>query len=136
MADIVPTAADVGAVRIVEQFTGPTDEVVTKGQACRLATATGKITLANGSAAGEARMLGIAITGAEVAGMSLTVLVKGDVDLGDVLTAMTYDDDVYLSDTDGALGTGAGDSTVNKIAGQVVPSWVDGTADKLFRLDL
>jgi hypothetical protein len=136
MADLSITATDVAPVLVVEQITAPTDEVITTGQAVRLNTTTGKLTKANGSSAAEARMKGIAVEPAEVAGMTITAIVKGIVDLGDALDALTYDDDVYLSDTDGTLGGAAGDSTQTKIAGTVVPGWGATTADKLLRLDL
>jgi hypothetical protein len=59
---------------------------------------------------------------------------KGWIDIGDALSALAYDADVFLSDTDGTLATTAG--TVSKIIGTVVPAWGATTADKLLRVDL
>jgi hypothetical protein len=56
-------------------------------------------------------------------------------DVGNALSALTYDDDVFLSDTDGTLADAAG--TVSKIVATVVPGYAAiATYDKLLRVDL
>ena len=130
MATLSVTAADVALVQVIEKFTGPAAEAITAGQYVRLDTSTGKIALGNGTSAAEARKGGIAITSAP-AGMTVTAVRKGIVDLGDALGDLTYDDDVFLSDTDGVLADTAG--TTSLIVGTVVPVWAATTADKLLR---
>ena len=133
MADLSVTAGDVAPVKIIEQFTAPAGEAFSAGAAVRLDTTTGKLTGANGSAAAEARVAGIALTTA-AANDTVTVLRKGYVDLGDALDALTYDDDVFLSNTDATLADTAG--TVSTIVGTVVPGFAATTPDKLLRVDL
>lgn len=128
------TAADVAAVEVFEQWTGPAAEVITAGQMVRLDTTTGKATLSNGTTAAEARCRGIALTGATAAGISMTVVKRGVIDLGDALGDLNYDQAVYLDNTDGALGTAAG--TVSLVVGRVVPVWGYPTADKALHVDL
>lgn len=132
MADLTVTEAT--QVKIIEQFTGPAGEPFALGEAVRLDTSTGEITPANGSTAAEARVLGIVVKEATAANDTVTVAVKGYVDLGDALDALTYDDDVFLSNTDGTLADTAG--TVSTIVGTVVPGYGATTPDKLLRLDL
>jgi len=133
MATLSVTAADVALVQVIEKFTGPAAEAIAVGQYVRLDTSTGKIALGNGTSAAEARKGGIAITSAP-AGMTVTAVRKGIVDFGDALGDLTYDDDVFLSDTDGVLADTAG--TTSLIVGTVVPGWGATMADKLLRVDL
>lgn len=134
MANLTVVAAKVAPVQILEKFTGPAAEVITKGQYVRYNVTNGKIELGNATLAAEARAGGIAIEGASVAGVTVTAVRKGLVDVGDALDALTYDDDVFLSNTDGVLADVAG--TVSAIVGTVVPAWGATTADKLLRVDL
>jgi hypothetical protein len=134
MANLSITAGDVAAVEVIEQFTGPAAEAISAGQYVRYNTTSGKIELGKGTAAAEARKGGIAITSANAAGVTITAVRKGTVDVGDALAALTYDDDVYLSDTDGTLADAHG--TVTLIVGTVVPVWGYTTADKALRVDL
>lgn len=127
------TITEVAPVKIVEQSTAPAAEAITKGQYVRIDTTTGKATKGNGTAAGEARKGGIALE-TVVAGEALTFVRKGVLDLGDALDSLTYDDDVFLSDTDGTLADAAG--TVSLIVGTVVPGLGHTTPDKLLRIDL
>lgn len=131
MADLVITPAKVAPVRVIEQFTAPAAEAIDAGEYVRIDTTTGKAALGNGSSAGEARLGGIAINSA-VAGQAVTVVRYGVIDVGDALDALTYDDDVYLSDTDGKLADAEG--TVGVYVGTVVPGWGNTTADKLLRV--
>lgn len=133
MSTLSVTAADVKAVRIDEDLCGPAAETITAGQYVRLNTTTGKVELGNGTNAAEARAGGIAVNGA-VAGETVRMVRKGVLDMGDALGGLTYDDDVYLSDTDGTLADAAG--TVSLIVGTVIPGWIATTPDKLLRVDL
>lgn len=128
------TAADVTPVEVFEQWTGPAAEVITAGQMVRLDTTSGKATLSNATTAAEARTRGMAITGAGVAGLTLTVVKRGVLDIGEAMAALDYDQAIYLDNTDGAVGTAAG--TVSLVVGRVVPAWGYTTADKLFHLDV
>jgi hypothetical protein len=141
MADLsLVTANKVEVVESFEQMTLPTDEVVSPGQAARLATATGKFTKANASSAAEARIYGIAVGGvANVAGQPVTAIRKGVID-GYDLSGLAYDAPVYLSITDGAL-TDVNPDAYGEVAivGRVIPgtSTTLGTAfDKLLLVDL
>lgn len=129
MATLNITASAVAPVRVIEQFTGPTAEVITAGQFVRHNVTTGFLELGNGLDAAEARRGGIAIDSAAVAGQTITVVTKGIVDLGNALGSLTYDDDVYLSNTDGVLGDAAG--SVSYVVGVVVPGFASSTPDKL-----
>lgn len=135
MASLTVVAAKVAAVQVIEQFSGPAAEAVLAGEYVRLNTTTGKIEYGNGSSAAEARNGGIALNSA-AAGETVTAVRKGLLDMGDALTDATYDDDVYLDDTDGQISLTSGDSAQTKIIGTVVPAWGATTADKLLRVDL
>lgn len=130
-ADLVIAA--IRPVVTIEQFTGPVNEAVALGQYVRINTTTGQVELGNGSSAGEARLGGLALHAA-VIGETVTAIRKGIVDVGEALVNLTYDDDVFLSNTDGTLADTAGTTTL--IVGTVCPGWAATTADKLLRLDL
>lgn len=128
------TADKVEIVRSLEQLTLPAAEAITAGMAVRFDTSTGKFTKANGSTAAEARVYGIAARTVP-SGMPVTAIRKGIMDGWD-LSGMSYDDSVFLSDTDGRLDTAAG--TVDARLGKVIAgtSVTNGTAyDKLFYVD-
>jgi hypothetical protein len=135
MADLAITATAVKPVLVWQQLTGPTDETVNAGQMVRIDTTTGKFTKANGTAAGEARPIGIAITTAGFAGQTITVVKQGLVDVGHALTAEAFDLPLYLSDTDGAIEN-SNAPTVDVIIGRVVAAWGATAADKLLLVDL
>lgn len=132
MATLNVVAADVAPVRVTEQFTGPTAEIITAGQFVRFSTTTGLFELGNGLSAAEGRRGGIAIDGAPVAGQTITVVTDGIVSLGNALGGLTYDDDVFLSNTDGVLGDAAGSTSY--IVGVVVPAFGSLTPDKLLKV--
>jgi len=134
MSDLTVTASDVAAVQIFEQWTAPAAETFSAGEAIRLDTSTGKATPGNATGAAEARVTGIAIETANVANETITIVKRGILDLGDALDSLDYDAAVYLSNTDGTLGTAA--ATVSIIVGRVVPGWGHTTADKLLWVDL
>lgn len=134
MADISITATDVKLVAAWKQRTGPTDEALDAGEAVRYNTSNGKFTPANGSSEAESRVVGVALNTVTTAGeVSPTVVLGGIVDVGDALDSMSYDDDVWLSDTDGALATTPG--SVPKRVGKVIPAWGATTADKLLLVE-
>lgn len=137
MTDLVIDATKVGVVRVpgqaYETFTVPLGEAMTVGQYGRLNTTTGKAEPGNATVAAEARSGGILIS-KDGAGKVGTFLRKGILDLGTALDALTYDDDVFLSNTDGTLADVAG--TVSKIVGTTVPGFGDVTPRRLLRVDL
>lgn len=130
MADLTITRCR--PVEVIEQFTGPLAEAIDEGTYARLSTTTGMVEKGNATDAAESRSGGLTI-GNGVAKQAMTVVRKGVLDLGNALDALAYDADVYLSDTDGKLGTTAG--TVSKVVGTVVPGWGATTADKLLRVN-
>lgn len=134
MTDLSITASAVSPVRVdpAQQFTGPAAETIVAGQYVRFNTTNGKVELGKATTAAEARSGGIALNGG-IAGVPITFVGEGAIlDLGDALDALTYDDDVYLSDTDGTLADATG--TVTKLVGRVVPGWGYTTADKLLQV--
>lgn len=125
------TITNARPVQVLEQFTWPNGESLTKGKYARLDPTTGKAALGNGSSAAEAGFGGI-VTGDDGAA-TITVLRKGIVDVGDALAGMSFGDVVYLSDTDGILDTATG--TVTLVVGYVIPGWGATTPDKLLYVD-
>lgn len=136
MANLSLVTAD--RVRVVQSFTQHTfvaDEAIAAGAIVRIDTTSGKATNAKGTTAAEARAFGIA-THKAVAGQPVTVIRRGIID-GFDLSGLTFDDDVFLSDTDGVMADAAG--TVSKIVAITVPGFATtlGTAaDKLLFVDL
>lgn len=135
MADLSLVAT--GKVNIIESFvqmTLPLAEAINVGEAVRLDPTTGKFTKANGTTAAEARIYGLLVS-KDGAGAVGTALHEGVVD-GFDLDALSYDADVFLSNTDGALADAAG--TVSTVIGRVIPatSTKIGVAyDKLLLVD-
>lgn len=127
------TVTAVRPVQVREQFTGPVNEAVTVGQYVRLNTTTGVIELGKATIPAEARKGGLALHAA-VIGETVTAVRKGILDVGEALVGMSFDDDVFLSDTDGTLATSQGSELL--VVGTVVPGWASTTADKLLRIDL
>lgn len=128
------TANRVEVVEALIQMTLVAAEAIAAGQAVRIDT-NGKFTKANGSAAGEARIYGLAAH-TVIAGEPVTAIRKGVMDGVDV-SGLAYDAVVYLSDTDGTLADAAG--TVSTVVGRVIPgtSVTLGTSpDKLLFVDL
>lgn len=130
----VTTAGKVNVVESIVQMTLPAAEAITAGEAVRIDTTAGKFTGSNASAAGEARIYGIALKSV-AAGEPVTALRKGVID-GFTIT-QAYDAAVYLNDADGTIGDAAG--TVSTVVGRVIPGAGQtlGTAlDKLLFIDL
>ena len=134
MADLSITAAKVAAAKVFEKVTGPAGEVITAGQPVRYDTTTGRFVKADATSAANGRVVGIALDPANAAGMPITVLTKGWLDLGDALGDLAYDADVFLSNTAGALADAAGTTSI--VIGTVVPVWYGTTPDKLLRVNL
>ncbi len=116
MADIVVTAAKVGAVNPDEaEITSRiATATITRGQALYTLT-TGKVGVADANVSGKEQFRGIALNGGG-AGQAIDVLSRGEVE-GFTL-AGNADTLVYLSNTAGALADAAGTMTV--VAGRVV----------------
>lgn len=137
MTELAITAADVRIVRIEEMLPdGPANEALNAGEPIRIDTTTGYYTPANGTDAAEARVVGIACNTADYANATISVMKRGVLDLGDALDALAYDLPIYMSDTDGTLSDGAGDSTVDVVVGRVIAGWGDTSGDKLLLVDL
>jgi hypothetical protein len=136
MADLTINPAQVRTAETWQQLTGPTDEVITKGQMVRVSATTGKFTKANGTTAAEGRAIGISIQDAKNAGDTITVIKKGIVDLGAALDAVAYDTTLKLSNTDGAIDDGAGSPTTTVNIGKVIAGWAVDPADKLLLVEL
>lgn len=127
------TPLRVAVVHAIEILEAPAVEVLAAGVYARLATGTGKLELGNDTDAAEGRKGGIVIESA-IVGQTASILRRGTIDVGDVLGGLDYDADVYLSDTDGLLGTASG--STGRIVGTVVPGWAQNTPDKLLRVNL
>lgn len=113
----------------------PLAETLVVGDAVRQDASNGKWTGANGTTTTENRIWGVLVSVDEAKTVG-TAVRKGLVD-GFDLSAMAYDADVYLSDTDKKLDTAAG--TVSTKVGRVeaVTATTLGTAyDKALRIDL
>lgn len=136
MADISITPADVRIVRIVEMLPdGPAGEALNAGEVVRFDTSTGKYTPSNGTSAGEARAVGVAVTTADYANATISVMKQGILDVGDALDALAYDLAIYNSDTDGGMANAA-DATTDVVIGRVVAGWGDTAGDKLLLVDV
>jgi hypothetical protein len=133
MADLTITTCT--PVRVIEQYTGPAAAATAVGDAVYLVAASGKLGLAdeNGSAPVN-EPEGVAIKAALADGDTITIVKKGLLDIGNVLSAMNYGTPVYLSATAGLLADADPGNAV--VIGEVWPSWGATTADKLLRVDL
>lgn len=136
MSDLVVTAAGAGRVaESVQQFTGLANEALAEISPVRLTTG-GKLEGADGSGAGTADVIGVAVRpGGAATGQACTVLRHGVVE-GLDLSGLAYGAPVYLSDTKGALADAAG--TVSVKIGNVVPAHANrsGSPDKLLLVDI
>lgn len=130
MADLTITECTI--VEEIRSFESPAGEAITAGQYVRHNTSSGKAELGNASSAGEVGVLGGIATGTGAsAGQTVHVVVEGVLDVGaSALDSLTFDDIVYLSNTDGTFADAAG--TVSTTVATVVAGWAYGsTADKL-----
>lgn len=131
MANLTITAADVAPVKVIEQYTAPNGESLTKGMYGRYSSA-GKFEKGKATTAGEVGFGGIVIS--DDGAQTVTVMRKGIVDLGEALASLAYGAAVYLSDTDATLADAAG--TVSTIVGHVIAGWGATSADKLLSVDV
>jgi len=132
MANLAFSTGDVAPVTIIESFTGPVNEAIDPGEVVRFDTTSGYVTLANATEAAEHGYLrGVAIGTANGSAVTITAVKRGVLNMGTGLGDLTYDDIVYLSNTDGALADAAG--SVDIQVGYVIPGFGMGTAanDKL-----
>lgn len=118
MADIAVTVANVAPAKSTfESFTFIAAVAITKGAAVYV-NSSGLVALADGSAAGTAICIGIALQKVS-AGQAVEVLTRGMV--AGFTLAGAYGSAVYLSDTDaGILADAAG--TVSRVIGAVWPT--------------
>lgn len=127
------TAADVAVVESIEQVTGPAGEEIDAGEVVYLDSSSGKFKLADQGEADQNDVEGVAIITANAANITITVLRKGLLDVGDALSGLDYGALVYLSDTAGKIYDEDPGNAI--VVGQVVPAWGYSTADKLLRVD-
>lgn len=132
MADL--TITRVRVVKEFDYFESPAAESLAEGGYARMDTTTGKAVNGNASSAGEVGVYGGIVAGdTYAAGRTAHVVVDGVVDVGEALASLTFDDLIYLSDTDSTFADSAG--TVSTVVATVVPGWAFGsTADKLMRI--
>lgn len=132
MADIAVTSENVRLVqtRNAEVYAFIAGVAITAGQAVYFNTSTGKLAVADASGAGTATARGIALNDAS-AGQAVDVLKTGMV-AGYTLTSQSYDDAVFLSDTEGAIADAAG--TVSVTVGRVIGR-TDPGVEKLIYVD-
>lgn len=119
MAAIALTA---GKIRVInpehaEIFTGIAGATVTAGLAAYLIAASGKFGIADANAAGLQQARGVFLK-PSANNQGVEIVKRGKVE-GFTVSAMAYDDLVYLSDTAGAFDTAAG--TLSVICGRIVP---------------
>ena len=127
MTAIVVTAAEVSVRRpdIAEIVTVVAAEALTKGLAL-YQTTSGTFGIADANASGKQQFRGVSLEKVN-AGEGLSMLKKGFLS---GYTLGTYDDEVYLSDTAGALDTAAGTLLVK--CGRVVGSTDPDLAQLLY----
>ena len=133
MTDLVIAAADVKLVKGYKQSTGPAGAVIAAGQPVIFDLTSGKYILADASSAPGARKGGIALTSANQAGITITVVHEGILEVGEALAALTFDDDIFISDTEGFYADAAG--TAGGAIARVVPGWAATTADRLLEIN-
>ncbi len=120
MANVVAlTAARIAVIDIhnAEIFSFKAVAALTEGQALYFVAASGNVGVADANDSGKEQFRGIALQ-AVAAGQTVDVLKRGRV-AGYTVSALSYDDPIYLSDTAGSLSTAVGTMTVN--CARVVP---------------
>lgn len=131
--------SDFKVVEIIQQITVKSGEALAdrKGKYLRVDGTTGLAMFGNATTTGEVGVFkGLALTTQQFVGDSVTILMKGIVDVGDGVDGLAVGASVFVSDTDGELADTAG--TVSTIAGRVYPvfSSGDGTFRKLLYINL
>jgi predicted RecA/RadA family phage recombinase len=129
MADIALTAANVRRVapRGDEVYIGIAAVAITQGQVLYM-NSDGKLALADGSAAGTATVVGVALNAAAI-GQAVTYMKSGKIG-GFTVSGLTPGAFVYLSDTAGALADAAG--TVSFVCGRIIASSDTTPSDQLY----
>jgi len=128
------TITTVHTVQVQQQVTLPASVAIAQGQYI-IEDTNGKWAIGNATTQGNVGRRAAIATKAVDAGMPLTGLVKGVMDVGNALSALAFDAQVFLSDTvGGVLADTAG--TVSKVVGTVRPAWGATAADKLLFVDL
>lgn len=138
MANLSITASSVGAYDhgVLEKITLPANvSTLERGDVVMIDPTTGKLVLAQGDAADNARPLGILIRKPSFAGDGVTVVRRGFVGLGDALDALDYGADVYLSGTAGKLTGLITDAAYPVRIGTVVPIPAGDTFAKALLVD-
>ena len=134
MAAISKLSTGVRAADIPErQLTTALAETMAQGDVARLDATNGTFTGANGTTTGEAKApLYILLTGG-VAGEFVTGVERGKI-AGFDLSARSFGDPIYLSDTDKTLADAAG--TVSTVVGRVIAGTASATQpyDKLLEV--
>jgi hypothetical protein len=134
-ANLTIVAAKVAAVKVIEQDTAPAYEAIDAGKVLYYVAASGKVGLADQDEAAPLNdPVGVSIKTANQAGISVTFVRKGLLDLGDALAGLDFGAMVYLSATAGAMYDSDPGNAI--VVGTVVPGWGYTTADKLLRVDL
>jgi hypothetical protein len=138
MTAISITAADVHAVKIIEEITLPAGEAITAGEVVRVTAATGKWEHDKADESATVTALrGVAIEDRRNTNSPVTAVRRGILDVGDALAALNYGAPVYLGDTDGVMDTAEGTNVV--IIGWVYPNFgvsAGTAADKLLYVDV
>lgn len=133
MADLAAITS-IHVVEVVEQETLPASVALTAGQYVYKDT-NGKWAIGNSTDQAHTGRRSAIVVKTVDANFPATGVIKGTLDVGNILSALAIDAQVFLSDTTGGLlGTAAG--TVNKVVGTVTPAWASTTADKLLMVDL
>ena len=131
MADLTVVAAEVAAVKMIDDFTIPRTETVPVGGFGRV-DSNGRLVLGNATTTGElGNRRGIVF---ELLAGNVRVMAQGLLDLGSALDSLAIGAQVFISNTDGLLADAAG--TVSCVAGIVVPGLGETTADKLLYVNL
>lgn len=136
MADIALDTAD--RVEVVEsrrQLSCIALEAIEAGAPCRIDPTTGKARNGNGTDMTEGPVYGIALRSV-AAGEAVTLLAEGILD-GFDFTDQDFNEEIFLSDTDGRLADAAGTKAI--LIGRIVPgnaNLLGATADKLLDVNV
>lgn len=132
MADLTIDSTKVRLVRANYdgKRTGPANEALAKGNVVVEDATNGRLKKADASTGLQVNAGGICIESATVAGLTVSYVQEGIVDVGDALAGLSIGALVYASDTAGGLADAAG--TQSSVVGRVIPGWGNGaTPDKL-----
>lgn len=133
MAELTIDPTKVALVKILQHFTAPAGADIDAGEAVKLNASSGKAELANAlTIAGCNALVGIASRTVKE-GEPLTILQKGELEVGGAADALNFGAFVYLADTSGKLGE-ATDGTETKIVGRIVAGFGSTTPAKLLEL--